>query len=81
MLVLFLPVLLGMRSLYEWAQPAMVAADPILEYKKPYLNPTFFTVRAFVYFAGWILVASLLNKWSREQDRTGNPALAAACRL
>jgi len=73
--VLFLPILAGMTRLYPWTQPSVVAADPILEYKKPYLNPTFFTVRAFVYFAIWILLASLLNKWSSEQDRTGDPRL------
>ena len=28
-----------------------------------------------IYFAIWILIASLLNKWSAEQDRTANPAL------
>jgi hypothetical protein len=74
--VLFLPILAGMARLYPWAQPpSVVAADPILEYKKPYLNPAFFTVRSFVYFAIWILLASLLNKWSSEQDRTGDPRL------
>ncbi len=73
--VLFLPLLAGMTRLYPWAQPDVVAADPILEYKKPYLNPAFFTVRAFIYFAVWILLASLLNKWSIEQDRTGDPRL------
>jgi hypothetical protein len=73
--VLFLPILAGMTRLYPWAQPDVVAADPILEYKKPYLNPAFFTVRSFVYFAVWILLASLLNKWSSEQDRTGDPKL------
>jgi len=73
--VLFLPILAGMTRLYPWAQPDVVAADPILEYKKPYLNPAFFTVRSFVYFAVWILLASLLNRWSSEQDRTGDPKL------
>ncbi len=77
MLVLFLPVFFGISRLYMWAQPAIVAADPILEYKKPYLNPPFFIVRTLVYFAAWILVAFILNKWSREQDRTGDPTLAA----
>jgi hypothetical protein len=73
--VLFLPILAGMTRLYPWAQPDLVAADPILQYKRPYLNPAFFTVRAFIYFAVWILLASLLNKWSSEQDSTGDPRL------
>ncbi len=76
MLVLFLPVILGIPRLYIWAQPAMVAADPILEYKRPYLNPSFFIVRTLVYFAVWILIEFVLNKMSREQDQTGDPTLA-----
>lgn len=75
--VLFVPVLLGMKKLYLWAQPDAVRADPILQYKAPYLNPAFFTVRAIIYFAIWVLFAYLLNKWSREQDRTGDPRLQA----
>ena len=35
---------------------------------RPYLNTPFFFVRAVVYFAGWIGIAFLLNKWSRLQD-------------
>jgi hypothetical protein len=53
----------------------MVDADPILQYKHPYLNPAFFTVRALIYFAVWILLATLLNKWAADQDRTGDPTL------
>jgi hypothetical protein len=77
MAALFVPVLLGMSHLYKWAQPAEVAADPMLQYKRPYLNPQFFTVRVLIYFAIWIGLAWLLNKWSSEQDRTADPRLAA----
>jgi hypothetical protein len=76
MLVLLLPVLFSTSRLYSWAQSAMVAADPLLQYKHPYLNSPFFIVRSFIYFGVWILWASLLNKWSAEQDRTGDPSLA-----
>lgn len=76
MAALFLPVLLGMSRLYEWAQPATVAADPMLQYKRPYLNAPFFTVRVVIYFAIWIGLARLLNKWSSEQDRTADLGLA-----
>jgi hypothetical protein len=75
MAALFLPVLAGMSYLYQWAQPAAVAADPLLQYKRPYLNPGFVTVRAIIYFAIWVGLAYLLNKWSREQDETGDPAI------
>ena len=40
----------------------------MLRHKAPYLNTTFFIVRAVIYFAGWWGIATLLNKWSRLQD-------------
>lgn len=76
MAVLFLPLVAGMSRLYIWAQPAAVAADPMLQYKHFYLNTPFFLGRAVFYFAVWIGLAFLLNKWSAEQDRTGEPGLA-----
>jgi hypothetical protein len=75
MAVLFIPLVFGLGSLYEWAQPDKVAGDPILEYKKPYLNPSFFTARTIAYFAIWILLVYLFNKWSADEDRTGDPRL------
>ena len=64
----FLPIVFGMRSLYIWARPADVAAAG-LDYRTEYLNVPFFIVRAIVYFAVWLAMAYLLNKWSRQQDR------------
>lgn len=74
--VLFLPIVFGMHHLYEWTHLDVVANDPILKGKQLYLNTPFFLIRAAVYFAGWNLVAFLLNKWSFEQDRTGDPKLS-----
>jgi hypothetical protein len=73
--ILFIPILFGMSRIYSWARPADVAADALLEYKSPYLNPAFFTVRTVIYFAIWITLAYFLNKWSVEQDRTADPRL------
>jgi hypothetical protein len=66
--LLFLPVVLGMGSLYPWTHPDHVAADEVLQHKQLYLNTPFFLVRALVYFAGWILIAWTMTKWSRQQD-------------
>jgi hypothetical protein len=76
MAVLFIPVLFGMSKLYLWANAAIVQSDPILQEKRWWLNPTGFVIRYFIYFGVWFLLVGLLNKWSREQDQTGNPALA-----
>jgi hypothetical protein len=74
--VLFLPLVFGMHHLYEWTHLDVVANDPILKGKQLYLNTPFFLIRAAIYFAGWNLVAYLLNHWSLEQDRTGDPKLS-----
>ena len=57
MAILFIPLLLGLSRLYAWDQPAEIAADAMIRYKRPYLNPGFFTVRAVIYFAIWIGLA------------------------
>ena len=80
LLLLFFPLLFGLEVLYPWARPAAVAADPLLQHKSAYLNPAFFSIRAAVYFAIWIGMALLLNRWSHEQDRTGDPAPARKMR-
>jgi len=66
--VLFLPVVLGMGTLYPWTHADHVQADEVLRHKAPYLNTGFFLIRALVYFAGWILLTRMLTHWSRRQD-------------
>jgi hypothetical protein len=75
MAVLFVPLLFGIHSLYEWSHPDLVARDELLQAKHAYLNVPFFIVRAALYFLVWILLARFLNEWSVEQDRTGSPVL------
>ncbi len=75
MVILFIPILVGMRDVFVWMQPAAVAASTVLQGKAPYLNLPFFLGRAVLYFAIWILFAHLLNRWSLEHDRTGQPIL------
>ncbi len=55
--VLFIPLLFGLARIYPWAQPDTVSADPLLQHKSAFLNPTFFVIRAVVYFAVWIFLA------------------------
>jgi hypothetical protein len=72
MLILFIPIALQLPTLYEWARPE-AAADHILQMKRPYLNQTFFYIRAGLFFAIWGTLVFWLNKWSKEQDQ--EPAL------
>jgi len=77
--LLFLPIALGVGSVYPWAQPLAIdvpeALKHALAHKAPFLNVPFFLVRAVFYFAVWNLMSYFLNKWSLEQDRTGHRPL------
>jgi hypothetical protein len=69
--LMFVPILIGIPNLYEWSHAAAVQKDPILQHKAAYLNAPFFIGRAVLYFAGWNLLAFLLNKWSAREDAEG----------
>jgi hypothetical protein len=73
--ILWLPLLLGLPTLYLWAQPEAVAADPLLQHKQVYLNVPFFLGRAAVYFAFWVGLALLLTR--RGPARQGGEGDAA----
>jgi hypothetical protein len=72
--LLFLPVVLGMRSLYEWANPEDVHSHAAIGLKAGYLNIPFFLVRAAVYHAIWVGLALLMRRNSMEQDTNSDPA-------
>lgn len=81
MALLFLPILGGVRLLYVWAQPVATLAPELAAGHAWYLSISFFVVRAFAYFAIWIVAGYFLNKWSLEQDRTGDPSLARRIKM
>lgn len=76
MAVLFVPVLIGMGTLYPWSRPGAMAGDELLRRKEPYLNVPFFVGRTVIYFACWFVIAHYLSKWSIERDETGDPSLS-----
>jgi hypothetical protein len=71
MLVLFVPIILGAHWIYSWTHPEELE-KPAVASKASYLSLPFFSVRAVVYFAIWILLAFFLNRWSQLQDRTAD---------
>jgi hypothetical protein len=70
--LLFLPILLGLSHTFPWTKPDVIPDDAVNHFKRIYLQPGFFTARYVIYFAIWISIAYLLNKWSAEQDRTAD---------
>jgi hypothetical protein len=79
MALLFLPILLGLPKIYEWANPEHVAHSAVLQQKSGYLNPSFFVLRTAVYFVIWIGLANFLYKWSSELEQ--RPSLAIVRRM
>ena len=79
--LLFIPIIIGSHSLYEWTDPEVLETHPVVKFKERFLNLPFFTVRAAIYFGIWLLLAFLLNKWSIEQDRTGDRKFAKNMRV
>ena len=63
----FVPVLIGLPTIFEWARPE-AADNAIIRAKAGYLNTSFFIVRAVGYFAFWMMCVFFLNRWSAEQD-------------
>ena len=66
--VLFIPLLFGLGTLFEWTHAEFVAALPTVAAKTAYLNVPFFIVRAVIYFAVWITGAWLFFRASGRQD-------------
>jgi hypothetical protein len=71
MVILFLPIVVGMKHIYPWTNPDFMAQTDALKQKANYLNPSFFLIRALGYFALWSVMALLLNWLSIQQDHTG----------
>lgn len=71
-LLLFVPIIVGMQTLYSWMT---AEGDAIIAAKSLYLNVPFWLIRAVVYFAIWSGAAWILYNTSRKQDETGDPDL------
>ncbi len=74
-ILLFIPVYFGMHDLYHWTHAEAVAADPLLQHKEPYLNETFFLIRAAIYLLVWTGLALYFWRSSARQDSDGDLAI------
>ena len=79
--VLFLPIAFGMHSpLRVDARRRRRRGAKSCGTNRLYLNTPFFLARAAGYFLVWNALSYFLNAWGLEQDRTGDPRIAGACR-
>jgi hypothetical protein len=67
----FVPVAIGIGTLYPWADKAALH-DPILLHKSVYLNRWFFIARGLFYLATWSALAFFLTHWSYRLDKGPN---------
>lgn len=67
--ILFIPVIVGIPHLYDWAHADRVAHEDVLRHRAAYLNTPWFIGRAIAYFAIWIFLSWILDRWSREEDQ------------
>lgn len=79
-LPLLIPLMFGDHSLFEWNDVSKLDTesagyDELLAHKRPWLNPAFFVLRAFVYMGVWIWLARFYLNKSVTQDSTGDPQL------
>jgi hypothetical protein len=72
MAVLFVPIALGLKTLYPWARPDVVKASPAILHKAAYLNEYAFLLRAGIGFAVWIAIAWLLHYGAIRRAVAGN---------
>ena len=70
---LWVGVIVGAHTLYEWSHAEVVANDALLQGKSVWLNVPFFGLRSFIYFAIWIGFAAVIIRRSRKQDEDGDP--------
>lgn len=70
-LLLFVPVILGIHTLYEWSHVEYASKDPILSQKLGYLNEQWFAIRGILVIGLLSLWSSILWSKSRAQDDSG----------
>lgn len=78
--ILFIPILIGVETLYLWTDEELVATDKLIAGKSPYLNIPFFIARNILYFTVWSYMGYKLYKNSVEMDKSGDWGLDTAQR-
>jgi hypothetical protein len=67
--IIILVLFAGLTTLYHWAHDGVMEADPLLMKKTWYLNKPFFYARVILFTSFWIWCATMIRKFSREEDK------------
>lgn len=73
--VLVIPLLINLHDIFHWSHAEALAEDEILQGKSPYLNVSFFVIRAVVLIGTWSLFYVLFIRNSKKQDHTADQNL------
>jgi hypothetical protein len=76
MAVLFIPIAIGFKHLYPWANEAIWRGDAILEHRRPWFSVGAVLARAVGCFVVWIVLAWMLRRDSIALDSAGDDAEA-----
>jgi hypothetical protein len=79
MLILFAPIVMGMKYLYSgndsetgWLNAPKEGEHALTSWQQGYLTRGGFETRALIYFAIWIVLMVVFNNWSKQQDQEPN---------
>ena len=67
--LLFVPLIFGLKYVYPWSHPEIVAASKDIQAKGAYLSETWFVLRTYGYFAIWSVWVIAMYRQSTKQDR------------
>ncbi|MFA6571506.1 MAG: hypothetical protein WCT77_09745 [Bacteroidota bacterium] len=73
--LLAVPVFINPHGVFHWSDPAVLAQNPAINAKAPYLNMTFFIIRNIAIFAVAILFYLIITRNSQKQDVSANQNL------
>jgi hypothetical protein len=76
MLVLFVPIVWGMKYLYNgngtdlgWMNSPKTGEHALTAWQQGYLTTSGYLIRAVIYFVIWFALVLIFNAWSKQQDR------------
>jgi hypothetical protein len=79
MLILFVPIVMGMKYLYSgndsetgWLNAPKEGEHALTSWQQGYLTQGGFLTRAAIYFIIWIGLMLVFNNWSKQQDQESN---------
>ncbi len=67
-LLLFIPLAVGITSLYEWTH--LPITDPVMAHRGWYMTASGWIFRSVIYFVIWGVMVYLLNNWGGKQEQS-----------